>query len=588
MTARSRQSLVLVALLVLTAFGGWLRLRSASFGLPARQNYDEKYMFDELDMLRSGRPDVRADPAFGIYPLLLPRLVRLFDSQAAKPPPRTFAEELERASRDLHLLRSFAALLALLCVPCTWFLARRFLDTRGALLATALMATSLLHVWYAGQARPHSPASGAIALALVGALSIRRHGTGWAYALAALGTLLAIGSSQIGVGVLPSLVLAHLLRPRSGSQLAHAWFGAALLAIAWGAWILCPGWFQRGASLAPIETGASAFVGKGFARIALGLWHFEPWLAALALAGVCAWSARRCAAFFRPKPAEAAPVPPFEGPRLLRWLRGREDLAILCAWALPYLGSILLFDRSAQRYFLPLMPCTAALAAWSLGEAAACAAPRWRTLAGLAPGLLLFTLQAALALRATAVLTAPDTSAAAAHWIESELDPAQARIALLPGLDLPLAREPESLQRGYYLEQKPSSWARYQQNRGQGAPGSTAWKLFTLPLHGAAAWTRAREDPLGFLEEAGTDYIVVELAGRAMLGEVVESLRSCTTLVARFSPMRQDEGDDTPFLWWDHQNEYREGRWWIWRLLQARSMGSVLEIRRVPRPPAAR
>jgi hypothetical protein len=557
--------MVLLALLALTAFGGWLRLRTVSFGLPARQNYDEKYMFDELEMLRSAKPDVRADPAFGIYPLLLPRLVFACGAPSAEPRAQSLADELERASRDLRLLRTFAALLALLSVPCTWFLARRFLDTRAALLATALMATSLLHIWYAGQARPHAPASGAIALTLVAALAIRSRGAGWAYALGTLGAILAIGSSQIGLGVLPSLALAHLLRRRSGPRwMQHLFCAAALLAIVGGAWHFCPGWFQRGATLAPIETEASSFTGKGLGRIALGLWHFEPWLTALALIAVCSWCLRW-------RRARAGPPPDFEGPRLLRWLRGREDLALLCLWALPYLGSILLFDRSAQRYFLPLLPCAAMLAASTLR-----ALPR-----SLDPAILLVA--SALALKVSAVLAAPDTSGDAAHWIEGQLDPAQARIAVLPGFDLPLRRAAESARGGYYLEQKLSSWARYQAGSAPAAPGATPWKLSTLPLHGAASWKRAREDPRGFLEEAGAEYVVVELAGRAFLGEVVEGLRSCTTLVARFSPMRTDEGDDTPFLWWDHQNEYREGRWWIWRLLHARALGSVLEIRRVSR-----
>ena len=52
--------------------------------------------------------------------------------------------------------------------------------------------------------------------------------------------------------------------------------------------------------------------------------------------------------------------------------------------------------------------------------------------------------------------------------------------------------------------------------------------------------------------------------------------------------MAVDRGDDTPFLWWDQQNEYEEGPWWIWRLLHARSLGGVIEIHRVTRPAGAR
>jgi hypothetical protein len=48
--------------------------------------------------------------------------------------------------------------------------------------------------------------------------------------------------------------------------------------------------------------------------------------------------------------------------------------------------------------------------------------------------------------------------------------------------------------------------------------------------------------------------------------------------------MRIDAGDDTPFLWWDQQNEYEEGFSWFWRLLRARSLGSVIEVYRL-RPP---
>ena len=204
-----------LALVALTAFGLALRLTGIGFLLPAYWEPDQRVYSTQVDLLRRGDPH----PEVHVAP-------RAAD---ASPLPKTLDEHLERASASRRQIRSVIASLSALLVPATYFLARRFLRREHALVAALLAATSVLHLLYSQQTRPHGVSSAMIAWALVGALVVRRRGDALAYAFAGLALGLAICTLQSGLAALPPLLVAHALCRRRRFWTRTAWLLGGLV-----------------------------------------------------------------------------------------------------------------------------------------------------------------------------------------------------------------------------------------------------------------------------------------------------------------------------------------------------------------------
>jgi hypothetical protein len=89
-----------------------------------------------------------------------------------------------------------------------------------------------------------------------------------------------------------------------------------------------------------------SFNGRGAAAVARALWEYEPLLGTLALLGLL-----RAGLAAPPAPAVIDPA-------------RRRDLWVVLAFALPYLLSQLLYERTYQRFLLPLLPYACILAAY--------------------------------------------------------------------------------------------------------------------------------------------------------------------------------------------------------------------------------
>jgi hypothetical protein len=577
----------LLALLALVVLGAAFRLPVAHFGLPHLSHYDEYFTLTALDALRNDPEHARSTLYYNVYPHFTQWLTLLIAPDAVALAPGDLAHHLQAASRDLWIVRLVSSCLSLLAVPGTWLLARRFVSQRTALLAAAFVAVSLMHVWYSVHAKPHGPGSGTAVLAVVAAVELRRRGTALWYLLAGLSAGVAIGCSQAGLLVLPAFVCAHLLRERSGSRLALLWFaaGAALCA----ACMFSFGENWLGSTVAFGEHslfGQKHFSPLDIAGLVLeGLWHFDPLLSALALGSALAWPIWR----WRTRVSSPSPAPlAASGDWFLRrWLRGREDLAVVLAHVLPYCAALSVNQHGSHRYFLMLWPYALCVAAWgticaSSWCARKLAARPWASALARAAPVALVVLEGACALRMNMVQLGPDTGTRAAEWIEHNLDPRSTRIAVIPGLDLPLLRQPrEPL--GEYEKRKATAWARYQNRLGDMERGTTTWQMINIPRPFLGPVGEGGSAPP--LEPAAidADYVVLALDDRKFMADAIERVRAIGTRVARFSPMEVDEGDDTPFLWWDAYREYQEGCSRLWRMLHARSIGGVVEIYRVER-----
>ena len=171
---------VLIGLVLVTLGALALRLTGLGFGLPQAHEPDLRYVVN-LEWLREGIDFDASTELKQWYPLLVPRLTALAPAVGPAPAGAALEEHLAAAAAPVVQLRATVALLAALVVPATFLLARRFLASGWSLLAAALSATSLLHLVFSQQARPHGATATTFTLAVLGAMALRRRGdlVGW-------------------------------------------------------------------------------------------------------------------------------------------------------------------------------------------------------------------------------------------------------------------------------------------------------------------------------------------------------------------------------------------------------------------------
>ena len=224
-SARERlRRLACIALLAIVASSAWLGSTGVGFLLPHSTEPDGQVLESEVRYLQSDQKSADRGHGAGLYPQLLPRIAAPFvPAEGAVASGDDLSAHLLAAGATRRAIRLVLALLAVLCVPATWWIARRFLAPAWSLAAAAFMATSFLCLWFAQQERPHGAAAGFAALAVVAALRLRRDPSPASFVIAGIAMGLAVGALQSGVAVLLPFAAALLLRERTTRRAPLAW-----------------------------------------------------------------------------------------------------------------------------------------------------------------------------------------------------------------------------------------------------------------------------------------------------------------------------------------------------------------------------
>jgi hypothetical protein len=549
-----------------------LRARGLDFALPHYTPSDELVMVDQVDNLRGGRPQTALDgtvmPSYPLAGAYLAEPVRLFEDEGGAA---GLAEHVRRASALRLDLRAVTAAVSLLMVPGTWFLARRFLGPGAAALAALLVAVNALSISNSQMGRPHGPLSALSLLGVLAAMRLARYGRGRDYLLAGAMLGLALGTLHSGAALLVPVLAAHLLaRPHAGRG-RHVWFFAALAIGALAVRLAYPFHFEQWTTAeAPKDENEinvsghrlwpSDFDGTGFLGLAGTFYSYDPVLLVLLAAGLAALVAAR---------------------RSFRGLdpSARSDLLVALAYAVPYAALLGLYARTAERFVLPLVPYAACAAAYGVERAARRLRLSRRARAAGAALLLAGPLAGAWAL--TSVRAHPDTATEAARWIEEHLDPRTARVFLIPYHTLPLLYGQESLRANWEGSRK-SEWLEYLAEQDPADLIGPRFEVFHPPKRGAEELIGP--DPLAWLAAQRITHVLVQHVRASyderLLVEMREQAARAGELVARFHPMRRDDGEPARVDYNYSRNVL--ARPFVWHLFQAERMGPTFELYRLP------
>jgi hypothetical protein len=569
MPARTSKSLAWVLLLCAGALG--LRLWGLGWMLPHRVEPDSEIVAQTRILFEPERDKAWR---FGTYGLVSAYTAALLPGPREVPPraEMTLEEHRANAAAEVVRIRLAVTLLSLVIVPATWWLARQALGGPAALLAAALMATSLLHLSMSQQARPHGAACALMTVAVAAALHLRRRPTWTRYALAGLAAGLAAGALQSGLAVVPALFVAHFLRDKRESRTSF-WrilLSLALLAALFA--LFYPLLIGRSTALFEVSEGRidqgthrvsfELFNGRGFPVMLWSLWSYEPTLLVLAACGL--------------------PI------ALARWPRAgdaRRDLLVALVFALPYFLVFGVFQGFQERMLLPLLPYLAILSAFPL-DAALKHRPGWSK-GIVAAALLVLAVPTALAARLSDLRARDDTIEQCAAWVEEHLQPeSDVALSTFP-LDVPLFQDDDALAANRVIRDDPdfyprlTRWFRYQAYAVQGRdhPLKPSAPRFGLVIAQPQDFAKEEKvDPA--LARIGARYALVELfpPEREVPGNtvLVEHLRSRGRRLARFAPWRDAESSDLPF---EHEGLPSHIQAHVVRyLLTAERVGPVIEV----------
>lgn len=431
---RSNPRPILLGLALLTLATLALRLVGIGFGLPHHIEPDSMLVWHAGWLARPAGAGVGVlcEPDT-FYPRFLPWLIAVAPGRSYLEVPALdagLAAHLAALAAPYLKARIVIACLSVLAVPATFFLARRFLDARGSLLAAGFYATSLLATNFAQQARPHAAMAGLMALGLVALLRLSERGSWSDYLVAGLGAGCALAGLHNGAVLLLALGAAHLCAPeRRWLRLCAAL--AVVAAVSLPAWwaILARGLesVHNGVSIGGQDVTSDRFGGGGFAQIPGCIWSYEPVACALALVLVAAWLLRRVEL----------------GPR-------RRALLVLLAAFVPFLFVFGMRDVTESRFYVPCMPPLALLAA---GGLCALRIPALLGALALAPGLFVSAKLALLRSRGESLVEV-------ARWIETHAEREHDVIGVQPPFSLPLFARRADLEA--MLPPFRNPWERYQ------------------------------------------------------------------------------------------------------------------------------
>lgn len=557
----------LLGLVALTAFGAWVRTREMGALLPVMLEPDADYVRQAL-VLRAHRLGRLADLSSMLpdYPLLLPWLLSWLPLEPTPPALAAApAQHLQAAGSAFLLGRWLVALLSIAIVPGTYLMSRALLSRTASLLASAFAATSLVHVLYAQQARPHGAFVALLALALVACLHLERRGSPSAHLLAGIACGLAIACLHFGVFLVPALCLAAWTAPGR-----RVWkFVLALvpvgLAILWAYPMLFAA-SSLGADggdlkLTGHSLGLEKFGGRGFLITPWLAWSHEPVLTLLVFVAAL-WGAARLLArrALVPRPSRGA-------------------LLVLAAFGVPYFLVLGAFDYSWDKYGLPLLPLVCLFAAAVVERIALRWLPSRTARVGLS--VVVLALPTSASARFALLRTEPDSTERAAAWIEAHLERETDTILLSHTLSLPLVRVPPRPDRVPSWALSP--WNLYLRRRAGLAGRPDAWRLHHLyVLPPGVSGKRAVLEHDGLLRAiraSGAGWMVLERRGswQAPNDHTRAAVQSAGgELVASFEPF------DPERVTLDSRG-YMLGNQAVLRALTASYSGPRIEVWRLPR-----
>jgi hypothetical protein len=566
-----------ITLALLLVAVGALRLWGIDFLLPQWREPDAQ-LVQHLRFARHEQADEESGYA-NAYPYVLPYVLRALPERAEAPGgPETLQEHLEACAQVYVETRTVIALVSLLAVPLTFFLARRFVSERWALFAAALYGASFLCQWFAQEARPHAAASATFLAAVVAALRLRSRPTWGNYVLAGVAAAIAVGSLHSGVAVLLAGLVAHFAREgrRAASDLAKLL--APVLLVALGIAVFYP-FIMPWTEVAESTAVGESELGLQFGRHAISLDQFtfygayilgrtlisyEPVLVAgLGVALLASFAARARAGEHG----------------------SRGDLAVVLAYVVPYALILAAFDETFERFVTPLVPFLAVAVAWGLARLASNAVPLVQRLA-FAFAASFLVVEAAGTVRLAWLRSRPDTMELAAEFVQRELSHERDPLFFSGLIELPIARSEDSLFAGERKRVSFSRWAKYQAHRRDDPLPTPRWTVRPIGASKALGFQTAdsiAEDPDGFLRKLGTGVFVygVEAAsGHPADGLIYQRLRERGTLLFRCSPHASGAWSQCGLGFQDPLGDFPP---MFPRVLTASALGPVIEIYRVER-----
>ena len=571
----ARQTVVSIVLLTLLAF----TLRWVGLGamLPQLPEPDNCYV-TQVRLLSDESPQAQLHRDYAKYPHLIARVLQLWPAARPAQAGDSIEQHLELASQDSLRPRKLIALLATLLVPATFLIALRFMQPGWALFAAALAATSLLHLDFSQQGRPHAAAAAFATLAVVAALRVQRRGSLRDSLWAGLACALALGTLQSGVAVLIPLAAAHAFNATNALGARLRRLSASLFVVALGIFAFYPFLFDRAQTADPrlaVEEGGvqqgyhtvnfADFNGRGFLTVWHTLWSFEPVLlcaSALALALLLHACLRR----------------------RLSGSSTRAELFVVLAYALPYLFVIGMYERTFERFVLPLIPYCACLAAWGMSRVFGSLADRPRL--ALACASLVLALPTFVAARLSWLHQRQDSTELAAQWLSEELQPEAGRMLLMPRLDLPLFRSQRELDEGGVELAKPwvYPWVHYQLGLAPDRWTGQRYRMGPLPMYTGTFWNDLRGDPALALQALDVAYVLFGTwsDGRETQQglRILEGLGQVGERVARFAPFEDHDGVGRPL--WFQETESTSTPFFL-AVLRAKFCGPAIEIFRLKR-----
>jgi hypothetical protein len=559
------------ALALLTLWTLGVRMLGIDFGVPCMKEADT-FIVDHVRMLREG--EVKFDRALSAcqYPSFLADITAPLSARTGLPTDaeHTLREHLDAAARPWVDVRRMVAWLSILIVPGTFLLARRFVSAAWALFAAALVSFSLLHVFFAQEARAHGVVIAFSVLAVVCALWLRRE-PGWrAYIATAITAALSIACLHNGLAVLAPIAVAQLLR-----RDRRWWDPRLLLVFALGAAAFRVFyWYYFDSDAKQAMAGEDAltglydnlpFDGSGFARMGRTLWFYEPLLLVLvALAAAC-WSTN----WRRARATEA--------------IAERGDLLVVLAYVVPYVVMVGFYNQTYERFMLLLLPYLATFAAWG-----ASALSRRFTTAN-ARRAFVATCIAALALPAFAstkmawLRSRPSTVDETGAWIgEHVKDPEHESLLVLPPLDFPVFRTVESLRYPPGKGGMFTPWSKYQNKLDDARRVAPLYRMYWLAGKPEFPQLDSAERVDAYLRSYGPGlFICYPIDDNQSLERrmIVDGLRRNGKLLARISPDANPRLTDRQL--WDQDVEAAGWPHVTWRVLRARAVGPIIEIYRL-------
>lgn len=548
-------------------FAALVRFSGIGFLLPYHAEPD-KHLVAQARQLRESSPPQY--PAYGAYPHLLPTLLAAIPKPASATPDQAPQQHLEACSAEFLLGRLLMALLGTATVLVTYALARHFLRPPLALLAAALLATSLLHLLYSNQARPHVGAAFFINLALLGAVRLRLRPSLPALIVAFVSFTLAASSLQTGVFLIPAVAWGVWTFLRNGQSRRRVRWIAVLGCSAMTC--VAVGWFYPFLMGKPVHAATTTPIGSlqfphhlhwsdfnfgGATQVTRHLWEHDPVLSLLGLVGI-GIALHRAVRHFE--------------------LPGIAARVILC-FVIPYLLVLSLWENTWARLLQPVLPALCVLSAGACGTLAqlvarSSAAPN-RALPAFC--YLALAIPFATSTKFAYLKLKPDSLSECGEWMTAQVEKeSDVLVATTPWLSLPIPRKFSSRESRADLLNSPLRlpWEKYQARR-EFLPHAESG-ISAVPIHPEGKWPTAlsqvatKVDYSAVLADLAPDYAIVVQSPESVT-KVERAARTWGRPIAHFGSCPHDAWH--PGFRWPYQcaNTFAS----VW---QARQLGPSVTV----------